>query len=542
MKKLIIVGAQLNFLVGGIEENTQLIIDASNRAYRESKADLVLFPELAITGYPPEDLLFRSALYRRVHRSLKTIANHVKETTVVVGYPDLIDNKCYNKAAVISHGKIVATYAKQGIPNYRVFDETRYFTAGNQPCVVEIKDVKIGILICEDLSLDNPIKLSVNAGAQLIICINASPFAQNKSYHRSDLLTKRTQQYHIPIIYLNLLGGQDELVFDGGSLIFNQYGELVQKGSYFKEELITIEFDTEANLNVLTKTHLLPELLDEEKIYNVLLLGVRDYINKNYFPSAIIGLSGGVDSALTLAIAVDAIGSERINGVFMPSLFTSAVSIENVETEVKALNVRTSTINIQPIFEVFIKSLESEFFGSKQDVTEENLQARIRGTLLMALSNKRGAIVLTTGNKSEMAVGYTTLYGDMAGGFSVLKDVYKTMVYRLCRYRNTVSPVIPERVLERAPSAELTFNQKDQDILPPYPILDEILERYIANDEDPMAIAAAGFDEEMVKKIVRMINRNEYKRRQAPVGIRITEHAFGKDRRYPITSGFVKNS
>ena len=539
MKKLVIVGAQLNFLVGDIEGNTQLIMDTSNRAYRESKADLVLFPELAITGYPPEDLLFRPALYHRVHQSLQTIASHVKETTVVVGYPDLIDNKYYNKAAIISHGEIVATYAKHGLPNYHVFDEKRYFTAGKQPCIVDIKGIKIGILICEDLSLENPIKLSVNAGAQLIVCINASPFAQNKSYHRGDLLTKRTQQYHIPIVYLNLLGGQDELVFDGGSLIFNQYGELVQKGSYFQEELITIEFDTEANLNVLTKTPLLPEPLDEEKIYNALMLGVRDYINKNHFPSAIIGLSGGVDSALTLAIAVDAIGSERINGVLMPSLFTSAVSIKNVEAEVKALNVRTSTINIQPIFEVFIKSLEPEFLGFKKDVTEENLQARIRGTLLMALSNKRGAIVLTTGNKSEIAVGYTTLYGDMAGGFSVLKDVYKTMVYRLCRYRNTISPVIPERVLERAPSAELTFNQKDQDILPPYPILDEILERYIANDEEPMAIAGAGFDKGMVKKIIRMINRNEYKRRQAPVGIRITEHAFGKDRRYPITSGFI---
>ncbi|WP_267256645.1 NAD+ synthase [Coxiella endosymbiont of Ornithodoros maritimus] len=541
MKKLVIVGAQLNFLVGDIEGNTQLIIDATNQAYQESKADLILFPELAITSYPPEDLLFRPALYRRVHQALQIIADKVNGITVIVGYPDFIDNKCYNKAAVISGGKIVATYTKHELPNYRVFDEKRYFTAGDQPCVIEIKGVKIGILICEDLWLENPIKQSVAAGAQLIACINSSPFAQDKSHHRRDLLTKRTKRYHIPIVYLNLVGGQDELVFDGGSLVFNQHGELIQQGPYLKEELITVEFNIDDNLNILTKTQLPPEPLDEEKIYNVLVLGLRNYVNKNNFPGAVIGLSGGVDSALTLAIAVDAIGSEQVSGVLMPSPFTSPMSIEDAEAQAKALNVRTSTINIQPIFKAFIESLESEFAGFGKDVTEENLQARIRGTLLMAISNKKGAIVLTTGNKSEMAIGYATLYGDMAGGFSVLKDVYKTMVYRLCRYRNTISRVIPERVLERPPSAELAPNQKDQDVLPPYHILDEILERYIAKDEDPAAIAAGGFDIEMVKKVVRMINHNEYKRHQAPIGIRITERAFGKDRRYPITSGFVKD-
>ena len=541
MKKLVIVGAQINLLVGDIEGNTQLIIDTVNRAYRKSKADIVLFPELAISSYPPEDLLFRAALYQRVHQALQRIAKEVKYTTVVVGYPDFQEKHYYNKAAVIGEGKIIATYAKYALPNYRVFDEKRYFSSGDQPCIIEVKGVKIGLLICEDLWLESPLKDTIKAGAQLIACINASPFTQDKSHRLHDLLTKRVQKYRIPIIYLNLIGGQDELVFDGGSMVFNQNGERIQQAAYLKEELMTIEFDLEHQLDVFTKHSLPPEPLDEEKIYNVLVLGVRDYINKNNFPSAIIGLSGGVDSALTLAITVDAIGPSRVSGVLMPSPFTSSISIEDVKIETQALKIPTSIIDINPTFEAFLQSLAPEFAGLPRDVTEENLQARIRGTLLMAISNKKGAIVLTTGNKSEMAVGYATLYGDMAGGFGVLKDVYKTMVYRLCKYRNTISPVIPERVLTRAPSAELTLNQKDQDTLPPYQILDKILEHYIGKDEDPNTIATAGFDINVVKRVVRMINRNEYKRRQAPIGIRITERAFGKDRRYPITSGFSKD-
>ena len=542
MKKLVIVGAQINFLVGDIEGNTQLIIDTINRAYCESKADIVLFPELAVSSYPPEDLLFRATLYQRVHKALQRIVEEVKHTAVVVvGYPDFQNKHYYNRAAVIGEGKIITTYTKHALPNYRVFDEKRYFSPGDQPCIIEVKGVRIGLLICEDLWLEAPLQDTVKAGAQLIACINASPFAQDKSHHRRDLLTKRIQKYHIPIIYLNLIGGQDELVFDGGSMVFNQNGERIQQAAYSKEELMTIEFNLEQQLDVCRKYSLPTEPLDEEKIYNVLVLGVRDYINKNNFPSAIIGLSGGVDSALTLAIAVDAVGPSRVSGVLMPSSFTSSISIEDVKEEAKTLKISTSVIDINLIFEVFLQSLASEFSGLPKDVTEENLQARIRGTLLMALSNKKGAIVLTTGNKSEMAVGYTTLYGDMAGGFGVLKDVYKTMVYRLCKYRNTISPVIPKRVLTRAPSAELAPNQKDQDTLPPYQILDKILERYIGKDEDPNTIATAGFDINIVKKVVRMINRNEYKRRQAPIGIRITERAFGKDRRYPITSGFSKD-
>lgn len=540
MKKLIIVGAQINLFVGDIEGNTKYIIDTANRAYREHKADLVIFPELAITSYPPEDLLFRPGLYRRVHQALQKIADAVKHTTVIVGYPDNINGKRYNKAAIIAEGKILATYAKQKLPNYHVFDEKRYFTPAHESCVLKIKEVNIGILICEDLWFKEPPQQSIHAGAQILICINASPFAQDKAHARHDLLVKQSA-LKVPIIYLNLIGGQDELVFDGGSMVMDQQGEIVQQAAYCQEALLVVEFDIEHGLNILTKQPLPPELLDEEKIYRVLVLGVRDYINKNRFPGAIIGLSGGIDSALTLAIAVDAIGAENVAAVMMPSRYTSTMSLEDAHIEAKALNVHYSIIDIEPIFKAFLNSLAGEFASLPTDTTEENLQARIRGTLLMSISNKKGAIVLTTGNKSEMAVGYATLYGDMAGGFAVIKDVYKTMVYRLCKYRNTISPIIPNRVLARAPSAELATHQTDQDVLPPYHVLDEILERYIGKDEDSAAIAAAGFDIELVKKVVHMINRNEYKRRQAPVGIRITERAFGKDRRYPITSGFTKD-
>jgi NAD+ synthase (glutamine-hydrolysing) len=540
MKQLTIVGAQINLLVGDVEGNTQYIIETANRAYKENKADLVLFPELAITGYPPEDLLFRPALYRRIHQALQKIADEVKHTTVVVGYPDQIDGKCYNKAAVIGDGKILATYAKQELPNYHVFDEKRYFTPAHEPCVIKIKGVNIGILICEDLWFKEPPQQAVRAGAELLVCINASPFAQDKSHARRDVLAKQAV-LNVPIIYLNLIGGQDELVFDGGSMVMDRNAEIVRQAAYCQEELLVVEFDIEHQLKILNKQPLSPEPLDEEKIYRVLVLGVRDYIRKNHFPGAIIGLSGGVDSALTLAIAADAIGAENVAAVMMPSRFTSSISLEDAQSEAKALDVHYSIIDIEPVFKAFLNSLAAKFAGLPQDTTEENLQARIRGTLLMSISNKKGAIVLTTGNKSEMAVGYATLYGDMAGGFAVIKDVYKMMVYRLCKYRNTISPVIPIRVLERAPSAELAAGQVDQDSLPPYHVLDEILERYIGKDEDPATIAAAGFDIAIVKKVVRMINRNEYKRRQAPLGIRITERAFGKDRRYPITSGFQKD-
>lgn len=539
MKKLIIVGAQVNLLVGDVEGNTQHIIETANRAYHDHKADLVIFPELSLTSYPPEDLLFRPALYRRVHQALQKIADEVK-TTVVVGYPDSIEGKYYNKAAVIEPGKMIATYAKLELPNYHVFDEKRYFTPKDEPCVIKIKNVNIGVLICEDLWFNHAPQKAVRAGAQLLVCINASPFAQDKVNARRQILAKQAG-LKVPIFYLNLVGGQDELVFDGGSMVADANGDVVQQAPYCEEALLVSEFNIDNRLQVLTKQPLPPEPMDEEKIYRVLVLGVHDYIKKNHFPGAVIGLSGGVDSALTLAIAVDAIGAENVAAVMMPSRFTSTMSLEDAQAEAKALNVHYSIIDIEPIYKAFLNGLSGEFAGLAKDTTEENLQARIRGTLLMSISNKKGSIVLTTGNKSEMAVGYATLYGDMAGGFAVIKDVYKMMVYRLCKYRNAISPVIPARVLERAPSAELAEGQMDQDSLPPYHVLDEILERYIGKDQDPATIAAAGFDLQLVKKVVRMINRNEYKRRQAPPGIRISERAFGKDRRYPITSGFQKD-
>ncbi|WP_423062472.1 NAD+ synthase [Candidiatus Paracoxiella cheracis] len=541
MKKLTVVAAQIDLLVGDIEGNADRIIESAKKAYHDSKADLIMFPELAITSYPPEDLLLRPGLYRRVHNALKKIAENVKHGTLIVGYPDQIEGKRYNKAAIIQNGEVITSYAKQELPNYTVFDEKRYFEAGHEPCVIKIKGVNVGIIICEDLWHDEPIHQSIQAGAEIIACINASPFAQDKAHARRDLLTLQATKTNVPIIYLNLIGGQDELVFDGGSMVFDQHGKLAQQAPYFEENLMTIEFDLEHNFDILTKHASPAEPLDEEKIYKILVLGVRDYIQKNGFPGAIIGLSGGVDSALTLAIAVDAIGADNVSVLLMPSRHTSEISMEDAIAEADTLKVHYSIIEIEPVFEAFLNSLAAEFSGLPKDVTEENLQARIRGILLMSVSNKKGAIVLTTGNKSEIAVGYTTLYGDMAGGFGVLKDVYKTMVYRLCKYRNTLSPVIPDRVLEKPPSAELAENQKDQDTLPPYHILDEILERYIAKDEDPYTIADAGFDLKVVKKVIKMVNRNEYKRRQAPVGIRITQRAFGKDRRYPITSGFTKD-
>ncbi len=541
MKKLIIVTAQLNLLVGNIEGNTESIIAAAHQAYEKYGADLVVYPELAITGYPPEDLLFRPALYDRVQHSLNKLSNMIPTMTLVVGYPSYIDGKYYNSAAIITPGQPLRSYAKHELPNYHVFDEKRYFSPGSTPCIMDIRGVPIGVLICEDLWVEAPIEASIKAGAELIVCINASPFAQDKSHHRRHILKERSRKHQVPIIYVNLVGGQDELVFDGGSMVSDQTGMIVQQGDYFSEQLMAVEFNLQHPRHILTKQPTLPEPLDEEKIYHVLMLGVRDYIQKNSFLGAIVGLSGGIDSALTLAIAVDALGADAVKAVCMPSPFTAAMSIEDAQLQSKNLGITCTLIPIDRLFQVFLSELSTIFAGLPADVTEENLQARIRGTLLMALSNKTGSIVLTTGNKSEMAVGYATLYGDMAGGFAVLKDIYKTMIYRLCRYRNAISPVIPDRVLERAPSAELSHNQKDQDVLPPYRLLDEILERYIGQDQDPKTIAQAGYDIHIVKKIVRMVNKNEYKRRQAPVGIRITERAFGKDRRYPITSGFTKD-
>lgn len=543
MKKLTIVGAQINFLVGDINGNAKKIIAESKRAAEKNNADIIVFPELALSGYPPEDLLFRPGFYTRCHKALQQICEATKtlKTLLIVGHPEKSDDKNYNMASVIHKGKIQHQYAKQDLPNYEVFDEKRYFSAKHSPCVFDVKGTTIGLVICEDLWHSGPAKQAVEQGATLLITINASPYDRNKVRARENMLSERVHDIHVPVIYVNLVGGQDEIVFDGGSMVIDENKNRCQQAAYFKEDRMVVEIDTD-DKTIHVKPKPLPARLSEENtLYEALTLGVRDYIKKNHFPGAIIGLSGGIDSALTLAIACDAIGAKNIEAVMMPSRFTSDISIQDAAEQAEKLGVKHHVIDIEPMYKAFLKSLQPLFAEAAPDATEENLQARIRGNLLMALSNKFGKIVLTTGNKSEMSVGYATLYGDMAGGFCVLKDIPKTYVYRLAECRNLKSDVIPQRVITREPSAELAEDQKDQDSLPPYPVLDEILELYIEKDEDPHNMYKMGLDKATVNRVIRMIDRNEYKRRQAPIGIRTTQRAFGKDRRYPITSGYTKN-
>ncbi len=539
MTKLTVVAAQVNLLVGDIEGNTDRIIAVAKKAQQECSADVVLFPELSITGYPPEDLLLRPTLYQRVGRALETLAEELPSLTVVVGYPQQIGEHCYNSAVVIQNGKLIKHYAKHSLPNYLVFDEKRYFSPGTEAAVFSVKDIAIGIIICADTWDDAPAEQSKKAGAQLIVSLNASPFTLNKYQARREMLQQRSKSLGLPIIYLNSVGGQDELIFDGGSMVYDAHGKLMQQAYFYQETLLKTQWELKNHqASLIGNTHTIEELTEDAQLYQALVLGVRDYVKKNRFTSVIIGLSGGVDSALTLAIACDALGSDAVHAVMMPSQHTATMSKEDAKAQALTLKCHYSVISIEAIFSAFQDALTDEFKENKTDTTEENLQARCRGSLLMALSNKKGALVLTTGNKSEMAVGYATLYGDMAGGFAVLKDVYKTRVYELCRYRNRISKVIPERVLQRPPSAELAPNQVDQDSLPPYAILDEILQRFIDLKQDALCIAKAGIDITLVKKVIAMIHRNEYKRRQAPVGIRLTQSAFGKDWRYPITSGY----
>ena len=544
MPKLTVVVAQINLLVGDIKNNAQRIIETSQEAVKKYKADIVLFPELALSSYPPEDLLLRPGFYIHIEKALADITKSIKNTTIIVGYPEKKDENCYNKAAVIQNRKIIATYAKHLLPNYTVFDEMRYFTPGTTPCVVDIKGVKIGVTICEDLWHDGPAKESVNAGAQIILSLNASPYDRNKVRARQNMLEERVKQVHVPIVYCNLVGGQDELVFDGGSMVVDAAGNRIQQAPYYKETLIPIEISSGKNVTVTPQA--LPERLTEEQnIYQALVLGIYDYVNKNNFSGVLLGLSGGIDSALTLALAYDALGPERIHTIMMPSRFTSKASLIDSKEQAETLNVEYDVIKIDDLFNNYLHTLKKQFEGACWSSAEENIQARIRSNLLMAISNKKGYMVLATGNKSEMSVGYTTLYGDMSGGFAPLKDIPKTMIYRLAQYRNSIAPAninfIPERVIEREPSAELAEAQKDQDTLPPYEVLDEILSRYIEKDQEAAQIYAAGFDTKVVDKVIRMISQSEYKRHQAPVGIRTTQRAFGKDRRYPITSGYTRN-
>ncbi len=535
MSALRIVLAQLNLLVGDIAGNVEKMRAAAMRARDEFKAQVIVFPELATTGYPPEDLLLRPGFIASAERGLADLARDASGINVIVGHPQRRrDGRLYNAASLLRAGKIEATYTKHCLPNYGVFDEKRYFVPGSGPCVVSLQGIPTAITICEDVWEGWPVDEAAQAGAKLVLNLNASPFHLNKCRERYDVVTRAAKNNGVPILYVNLVGGQDELVFDGESFVVNGDGTLAQRAPAFEEGLYVVEYAD----GRFKQGSVAPLLSEEESAYSALVLGVRDYIEKNRFKGVVLGLSGGIDSALTLCIAVDAIGAERVEAVMMPSRYTASMSLEDAQALARALNVTYRTIPIEPMFGAFLGALKEEFKGLAPDTTEENLQARTRGMLLMAISNKTGKIVLTTGNKSEMAVGYATLYGDMAGGFAAIKDVPKTLVYRLTEYRNKIKPVIPLRTIERPPSAELKPDQKDTDSLPPYSVLDAILERYVERDQRPEEIAAAGFDEATVRRVAAMVDRNEYKRRQAPPGVRITPRAFGRDRRYPITSGF----
>ena len=536
MSRLRITMAQIDFVVGRIEGNRDRILEIIKNA-KERHVDLVIFPELCLTGYPPEDLLLRKDFLDRVEQALDEIARATKGVTAIIGFPEQKAGALFNSAAILQNGQKVQTYQKRLLPNYGVFDEKRYFKEGESPCVFEVDGLKIGLTLCEDIWHEGPVEASVAKGASLVISLNASPFHAGKLDERHGLIKARAIAHRIPIVYLNLVGGQDELVFDGGSFAMDRHGELRFQAPEFKESLETIEIERQP-LPHLLPAPLAPRLNEDARIYEALVTGIRDYVRKNGFHGAVLGLSGGIDSALTLALAADALGPDQVEVVLMPSRYTADMSNEDARLEAEALGCRMHTIPIEPAFKTFLEMLAPAFEGLPADLTEENIQARCRGILLMALSNKKGKILLTTGNKSEMSVGYATLYGDMAGGFAPLKDIPKLLVYRLSRYRNTLSPVIPERVITRAPSAELRPDQRDEDSLPPYPILDDILERYIERDQSITDIIAAGLPEDDVRRVCRMVDRNEYKRRQAPPGVKVTSRAFGRDRRYPMTHGF----
>lgn len=526
--------AQLNLLVGDIAGNGRRVMDAAIYARDEQGAHAVVFPELTLTGYPPEDLLLRSELIKRVEQALEEICQGVKGIDIILGYPRSQDGRLYNAAGVIRDGEIIAEYFKALLPNYSVFDEKRYFEPGERPCVVDLGGVPIGLTICEDIWHEGPAARAAEAGARILLNLNASPYHTGKGMEREELVRKRCLETGLSIVYVNLVGGQDELVFDGGSFVMDANGVLTQRRPFHQESQVLVEFKEGSPLVAEKTSH--PDEL--EGIYNTLVLGVRDYVSKNGFKGAVLGLSGGIDSALTLAIAADALGSENVEVVLMPSRYTSDMSNEDALKQARTLGVEHRIIAIEPAFNAFLDMLKEEFAGTERDVTEENIQARCRGIIMMAISNKKGKILLTTGNKSEMSVGYATLYGDMAGGFAPIKDVPKMLVYRLAEYRNREREIIPRRVIERPPSAELAPDQKDSDSLPPYEILDDILSRYIEHDQGVMDIVNAGFDADTVRRVTKMVDRNEYKRRQAPPGVRITRRAFGRDRRYPITSGF----
>jgi NAD+ synthase (glutamine-hydrolysing) len=532
--------AQLNLVVGDVDGNTSRIVAAAVAARDQHRADVVLVPELAVSGYPPEDLLFHSGMRLQVGRSLERLKQEVRGITLIAGYPEYVGTEIFNSAVVIRDGAVIANHRKACLPNYRVFDEKRYFTPGTESTVIEINGVKAGVLVCEDVWDAAPALQARRAGAEVLLVINASPYEVDKQLQRErEIARARVSETGIPLVFLNLIGGQDELVFDGNSFVMDAHGNVTTRVPAFVEGLYAVELVQDVSGAVTPLPgDLVPLQSQEESVYGALVQGTRDYVDKHRFPGVVLGLSGGVDSALTLVIAVDALGAGRVHSVAMPSRYTSQMSKDDAASQAKRLNVKHSEISIEGMFEATLAALKDEFAGRAPDTAEENIQSRCRGVLLMGISNKTGKMLLTTGNKSEMAVGYATLYGDMAGGFAPIKDCSKLLVYRLCAWRNAQSPVIPARVIERPPSAELRYGQKDTDSLPPYEVLDPILEAFIEEDLSVDQIAARGFDRATVGRILDLVKRNEYKRRQAPPGVRVSGRAFGRDWRYPITSGY----
>ena len=524
--------AQLNLWVGDIEGNVEKIIAASVKARDALKADLIACPELSLIGYPPDDLLLRSAMPRSLDEGVQRLLREVHGITLVFGLPEYADGVIYNAAWVIRDGAVIARYRKQQLPNYGVFDERRHFRPGHAPCVFELAGRKVGLTICEDIWLAQPAAQARDAGAEVLLNINASPFHIGKTAERHETVAARVAETGLPVLYVNCVGGQDDVVFDGDSFALRADGSVAFAAPRFEEGVFAVgihggrlEGETRAGTSGI-----------EAEVYAALVQSVRDYVNRNGFPGALVGMSGGIDSALVAAIAVDALGAERVWGVSMPSRYTLDMSNDDARLQAEAQGIRYSVLPIEPAFKAFNETLADTFAGRAVDLTEENLQSRSRGILLMALSNKFGNVVLTTGNKSEMAVGYATLYGDMCGGFAPIKDVYKTLVFQLAHYRNTISPVIPERVITRPPSAELRPDQKDSDSLPPYEVLDPILEAYVERQLSIPEIVALGFEEAVVKRVASLVRRSEYKRRQAPPGPKVTRCAFGRERRYPITA------
>ena len=531
--------AQLNLLVGDISGNADRVVEAASHARDRLEAQAVLFPELTLAGYPPEDLMLRGDFLDQIDRALQDVAARCPHSIdVIVGFPEKRGTQLYNSAAVLRDGAVHAVYRKHALPNYGVFDEKRYFTPGDEPCVFDLAGVPVGLTLCEDVWGPGMVERTRAAGAKLLFNLNASPFHAHKIGEREAVLRERIDSAYLPIVYVNQVGGQDELVFDGASFVMNSEGEVVFRAPEFEEVIQTVDFEFDGDIIIPVRGTVAPEYDEVSSDYRAIVLGIRDYVTKNRFRGAVLGLSDGIDSAVTLALAVDALGHDRVEAVLMPSRYTADMSNEDAILEAEALNVAYHVIPIEPAVKAFSEMLAETFAGLPPDTTEENIQARCRGVILMAISNKTGKLLLTTGNKSEMSVGYTTLYGDMAGGFAPIKDAPKMLVYALARHINSRTPVIPERVTERPPSAELAANQKDEDSLPPYTVLDEILARYVEQDQSIETIIAAGFAKQDVLRVVTLVDRNEYKRRQAPPGVRITRRAFGRDRRYPITSGF----